>query len=232
MSDASKTKRVQVTDIHDQAGKTSRIIELNRPEKLNCLDLAMLDELLSALEGTGTARLLLTGAGRAFCTGLDLSEIRGPGGPIRQLEKIVAVYRHLLERRSPTVILASGFAMGGGAGMVLCARRTIVSEDFRFRLPSGDLSRLAAVAVPLCTLRAASRAPANMNWLGCDLTAAQAREYSLVDHVIPTGEMGALIQSVRTGSGWPDLFEESSRAAVDISQATKGLEEFLSSFVR
>ena len=85
-----------ITDARDPGGRRTRVIELQRPEKLNCLSLAMLDELLAALEDCPADRIMLAGAGRSFCSGLDLSEVAAPGGSRAHLERLVKVYRRLL----------------------------------------------------------------------------------------------------------------------------------------
>ena len=197
VSAPSTTAPIIITEYPGSDGVLTRHVELHRPEKLNCLSLAMLDQLLTALATPSTERLVLTGAGRAFCSGLDLSEVAGPTGGRLHLQKLVAIYRQILSDRAPVTVLARGFAVGGGAGLVACAARAIVAEDFRFRLPGGALARLAAVVVPLCQLRAGTRLPATGAWLGCDLSATEARQLGLVDRVVPSIELDQMLARLR-----------------------------------
>lgn len=183
-----------------KAGQTDRLIELNRPEKLNCLSLDMLDGLLRALRGGKADRIILTGAGRAFCTGLDLEEVRTAEGAKRHLRRLTAIYRWLLRTDCATVVLARGYAVGGGAGLMACAKTVIVSTDFAFRLPGGPLARLASVVPPVCNLRTGGRTPGGSAWLGCDLDATEALRLGLVDLVVSPGEWSAWVESVRNGT--------------------------------
>jgi methylglutaconyl-CoA hydratase len=224
VSHTPDTKRIKVTDFTDPSGRTRRLIVLNRPEKLNCLSLEMLDGLLAALENTKADQIILASAGRAFCTGLDLDEVKSTNGGVsesgcsvepaarnrraaptlqhggrRHLERLVAIYRWLLQTRCETVALAGGYAVGGGAGLMACAKTVIVSDDFRFRLPGGKLAQLAAVVPPVCTLRTGGKVPAETGWLGCELNADEARQLGLVDRIVSSVELSALIESVRDG---------------------------------
>lgn len=120
-------------------------ITLNRPEKLNSLNAAMHEELRGAIEEvrSGTARtLILTGAGRAFCTGQDLAERVVPPGaaPVDLGESIERNYKPLvLALRAlpfPVIAAVNGTAAGAGASLalacdiVLAARTAVFIQAF------------------------------------------------------------------------------------------------------
>jgi enoyl-CoA hydratase len=221
---------IDVTDVSDVGAGKSRIIELRRPAKLNCLSLAMLDELLTALEGCAAKQLILTGAGRSFCAGLDLQEIAGPDAGRGHLERLVRIYDWFLRASIPTISLARGHAVGGGAGLAACARTVIASADFRIRIPGGRLASLAAVVIPICKLRTQGKALAHQGWLGCDLDAGAACRLGLVDQVIPTAGWEELIRSARCGMiplEWRAAAKPNGKAA---ARARMELEEFLRAF--
>src|SRR5258708_24192674 len=102
-------------------------ITLNRPEKLNALNPEMLEQLARALERAKYEReiraVLLTGAGRGFCTGQDLAErdVR-PGAPPIDLSVSLGKHYNPLVRRmrelpKPTVSAANAAAAGAGAAL-------------------------------------------------------------------------------------------------------------------
>ncbi|HEY4554507.1 MAG TPA: enoyl-CoA hydratase-related protein, partial [Bacillaceae bacterium] len=113
------------------------IITLNRPEKLNSFNAAMHAELLKALKSAGRDKkvrsIMITGAGRAFCAGQDLSEVDGDtdyGDFLR------ASYNPLIEEMSrmekPIVAAVNGTAAGAGFSLALAADIRIASEKASF----------------------------------------------------------------------------------------------------
>lgn len=180
-----------------------RFIELHRPEKRNCLSLDMLGDLLLALQGSeGSSLVVLTGAGSSFCAGLDLGEIGYPDATAvsarAHLERLAAIYSWLLDAAIPSLVFAKGYAAGGGAGLVASASQVVVSEDFRFKLPAGNLAALASIAVPVLDLRAGELA--GEDWLGREIPANEARAMGLVDSVISKGAWEQCLGELRRGS--------------------------------
>ena len=101
-----------------------RIVVLNRPDKMNALTVAMIDEIIEALEAAETApdcrAVLLTGQGRAFCAGADLSQtsLDDDLGAriIRSWNPLARKLHHL---QVPTVAAVGGVAAGAGANLAL-----------------------------------------------------------------------------------------------------------------
>jgi enoyl-CoA hydratase/carnithine racemase len=224
----SPTARVAVMDVSGAEGWSHRNICLNRPGQLNCLSLAMLGDLRSAIETAHGRALVLTGAGRAFCSGLDLKEVSLGANARAMLVELVAVYQALLQHPAPVVVLAQGFAVGGGAGLLACADQVMVTDDFRFRLPTGALARLAAVVVPVCELRAPGKRP-TAGWPGCDLNAAEARTLGLVDSVVPRDELSRLA-AAPSGLVEPNFRSTARHDPPALTQALASLDRFLVEF--
>jgi len=122
-------------------------LTLNAPEKLNALSPTMLREFLKNLETIAedkTARaLIVTGAGRAFCAGADLSDL---GGGVNTPEERAAAVRHsmlngfnpviraLSELPIPTIAAVNGVAAGGGYGVALACDLVVAAETATFIL--------------------------------------------------------------------------------------------------
>ncbi len=179
-------------------------ITLNRPDRLNSIDAAMRGELLQAVkdaETTGARAVILTGAGRAFCTGQDLSErIMPPGAPPPDLgQSIESFYKPLvLALRAlpmPVIAAVNGAAAGAGASLalacdiVLAARSAVFIQAFS-KLGLGPdcggsyfLPRLAGSARAMGLVLTADRLPAG-----------QAEEWGLIwkcvddDRLMPEAE--------------------------------------------
>jgi 2-(1,2-epoxy-1,2-dihydrophenyl)acetyl-CoA isomerase len=118
-------------------------LTLNRPEKLNALSEAMLDATLAHLRRCATdpdvGAVLLTGAGRAFCAGGDVSAMSGAGAAPRTFEDHVdrqrgghELARLLFEMPKVTVAAVNGAAVGAGLGIALSCDLVFASERARF----------------------------------------------------------------------------------------------------
>lgn len=119
-----------------------RKLTLNRPEKLNAVNPAMLTRLLAALTEAeadpATRALLLTGNGRGFCAGQELGPDVTPGadGP-PDLEKLADTYHHEVVRRLrasrlPVVCAVNGVAAGAGASFALACDIVLAAKSARF----------------------------------------------------------------------------------------------------
>ena len=230
MSHPTNIATVRVTDVSSTSGPSTRIIELNRPAKLNCLGLEMLDEVLRALDGAGNRRIVLTGAGRAFCTGLDLNEVAGPDGGRQHLQRLTAIYRWLLKTENSTVVFARGHVVGGGVGLMACAKTVIVTGDIRLHVPGDRLARLAAVVVPVCHRRTGGKTPGDAGWLGCKLDAEAARQLGLVDRVVSPAGLDELVAAARNGKIAPEFLSPAPRSEPAVVFAVAGLDSFLENF--
>jgi enoyl-CoA hydratase len=114
-------------------------LTLNRPEKLNALSDAMVEELFAALEGIARSEaraVVLTGAGRGFCAGFDLSLAAVEKGDaeawaIRQ-ELFGSLVTRLRGIPQPTIAAVNGAATGAGLGLALGCDTRIGSTSARF----------------------------------------------------------------------------------------------------
>lgn len=121
------------------------VITLNRPEKLNALSYELVEELHSAIDGIVADNecrvVVLTGAGRGFCSGLDLTAPNPPeaaGGTefprsgMRWQERIAELTTRLHRLRQPVIAAVNGPAYGGGFAIALAADIRIAAESARF----------------------------------------------------------------------------------------------------
>jgi 2-(1,2-epoxy-1,2-dihydrophenyl)acetyl-CoA isomerase len=115
-----------------------RRITLNRPGRLNALNVAMAEELIAALDAAegdpGCRALLLTGAGRGFCAGQDLNEIVDL--PVAEIPPLIDHYNPLIRRlRSsplPIVCAVNGVAAGAGANLALACDIVLAAKSASF----------------------------------------------------------------------------------------------------
>ncbi len=115
-------------------------ITLNRPDVLNSVHVAMSGEMQDALARVAREReiraVLLTGAGRGFCAGQDLDEVRPGGTPTDFAAHVRKVYNPLIRSlralEKPVVCAVNGVAAGAGANLALACDLVIAAEEASF----------------------------------------------------------------------------------------------------
>ena len=171
------------------------VITLNRPEKLNALNRTLMEDFEAAVRATeedGVRALLLTGAGRGFCSGADLTAPEGEGhisGRESLFKNNMPLgYPSLLLREfpRPTVAAVNGPAVGAGLGMALACDIRVASESARFSAifarrafsPDYGCTQLLPMAVGM------SKAM-ELLYTGDIIDAAEAERIGLVSSVTP-----------------------------------------------
>ncbi len=176
-------------------------VVLNRPQKLNAINLAMrhaLEDALDTLDASPETRVIILAAApcRAFCVGGDIDERKGqtPEDIRRMRHSFSNPYKRLYEARPPVIAAISGFCLGGGLELALAADFRIADESAEFGLPEVTLGVIpgggGTQRLPrLIGLSQAKR----LIFTGARIKAQQALAIGLVDEVC---ECGALNESV------------------------------------
>lgn len=139
-------------------------VTLNRPQKRNALSRELLAELAQAFfdlhQEKRVRAVILTGAGSAFCAGMDLAEMeatRKQDDAFVRWQEDVLLYREILEQmlHFPKPILAAvgGAALAGGAGLVLACDIVVASHEATIGLPEPRRGLVAGIVAPLLTFR-------------------------------------------------------------------------------
>ena len=180
------TADAQVLLVTQAAGVCT--LTMNRPERGNALapDLveALIQALQSALADDGVHTVVLRGAGRHFCTGLDLSNLEdtSDGDLLWRLVRIEMLLSALWHAPKRTVAVAQGRAWGAGADLVVACEQRVVQPDTTLRFPG------AQFGIVLGTRRLAQRmgssAARAMVTEGGELDAPQALACGLATHAL------------------------------------------------
>lgn len=174
---------------------------INRPEQRNAMSIEMLEALhrrVEELENTpGVVVTVLTGAGRAFCAGMDLKQIvidpsiGGSGEPMLPKRLLASLGRLTVRIRClPSVVVAkvNGAAIGGGCGLACVADLVVTHADAKLGFPEVDLGLCPAVVAPWL-VRKIGGGPARAVLLrGGVMSGERAGEIGIADVVCPTRE--------------------------------------------
>jgi enoyl-CoA hydratase len=177
----------------ETAGPGYALVTLNRPASMNALSLQLCRELVATidrLEADARVRvLILTGAGRAFCAGMDLKELGASGGgPIP--DAATDVVQALSRFSGPVIGAINGVAVAGGFELVLACDVLIASTQARFAdtharvglMPSWGLSQQLSRAIGV-------RRAKELSLTGNFLSAQQAEAWGLVNRVVEPDQL-------------------------------------------
>ena len=172
-------------------------ITINRPEKLNALSAAVMDELDDAFaqcERGGAVRgLILAGAGeKAFVAGADIGELV-EASPLQGKARCLrdqAVMRRLETMGKPSVAAINGWALGGGLELAMCCTLRVAAEHARMGLPEIKIGVFPANGGTQRLPRLIGRGRAlEMMLTGKTVDAVTAERWGLVNHVAPAAEL-------------------------------------------
>jgi enoyl-CoA hydratase len=120
-------------------------ITINRPDKLNALSAALIGELGTAIDQAvadpEVAGVILTGAGRAFVAGADISELAGqtPMSAVARARRGQEIFGRFERSPKPTIAAVNGFALGGGCELAMACHLRIAGEFAKFGQPEVKL---------------------------------------------------------------------------------------------
>ncbi len=180
-------------------------ITLNRPEKLNSFTSTMHAELADALDRveSGDPRVLvLTGSGRGFCAGQDLSERSMSGGQKVDLGLTVEKFYSPLVKRlralpAPVVVGVNGVAAGAGANLALAGDIVVAARSARFIQPFCRLGLLPDTGGTYVLPRLVGQARAmGLSMLGDTLSAEQAVQWGLIWECVDDDQLGMRLDAL------------------------------------
>jgi enoyl-CoA hydratase/carnithine racemase len=181
-------------------GRGVATITLNRPDRLNAINMEMRDLLWTYLEAcrdTPEARVILfRGEGRAFSAGADISEFGTAPSIIaaRRARHERDVWWELLNHRCLTVAALHGFCYGAGLELPLCCDYRIAAEDATFALPEVKLGYMPSAGGTQTLPRVAPPGvAAHMILTGDPIDAAAALRWGIVDEVTPREGLDAAV---------------------------------------
>lgn len=166
-------------------------ITVNRPDKLNALNDATIAELGRAIDEANAradvAAVLLTGAGRSFIAGADISELesQSPLEAQRRARAGQAIFRRFETSPKPTVAAINGFALGGGCELAMACHVRLASDKAKLGQPEVKLGIVPGYGGTQRLPRLVGRGAALRLLLTGDMIdAAEALRLGLVDQVV------------------------------------------------
>src|SRR5580704_7574980 len=245
---------IQLT--HDSGVAT---ITFNRPEKRNAISFQLLDELLDALDDIERSDALvgiLTGAGKAFCAGLDLDELKSLTGKaeaqnIEDSTRMAHIFRRLYEFPKPTIAAVNGAAIAGGTGLATMCDFTLAVPEAKFGYTEVRIGFVPAIVSSMLVWQVGHKIARDLLLTGRLFDSAEAYRFGLVNEIVaPENLMGrarelavllmenspvSLVATKRLINGFiaPQLDQQMVEAIADNARirATADFREGVSSFL-
>src|ERR1700723_863373 len=179
-----------IVETHGRVG----LIRLNRPQALNALNQALIDELNVALglfaADAGIGAVVLTGSDKAFAAGADIKEMQPKTYMEAYLEDFVARWEGVARLRKPIIAAVSGFALGGGCELAMMCDFILAAETAKFGQPEIKLGVIPGAGGTQRLTRAVGKSKAmEMILTGRMMDAAEAERAGLVSRVVPAASL-------------------------------------------
>ena len=179
-----------------------RTLTMNRGERFNALSREMLAALDRAIGEAGVdasvRAVVIAGAGRGFCAGHDLKELRAHGDPAWQRELFDACSRvmvKLTQLPQPTIARVHGIATAAGCQLVSMCDLAVASEDARFALPGINVGVFCSTPAVGVGRNVARKRVMEMLVTGEPIDAATALDWGLVNRVVPAAALDATVKA-------------------------------------
>ena len=172
-------------------------LTLNRPEKRNAISDQLMDELLRAFEDVATSPaqvLILTGAGKAFCSGMDLENLqaligRSADQNLKDSELVARVFRSLYEFPKVTIAAVNGAAIAGGTGLALLCDFTLAVPEAKFGYTEVRIGFVPAIVSTFLLRQVGEKQARDLLLTGRLIDAEEAHHLGLVNEIVPAEQL-------------------------------------------
>jgi methylglutaconyl-CoA hydratase len=180
-------------------------VTLNRPEQHNALDAAMIDALIAMLDradiDAGVRVVALRGAGRDFCSGMDLHELLASADkPVadnrRSARRFAEVFLKMRRLPKPVVAVVHGRALAGGCGLATGCDLVLAARAAQFGYPEVHRGFVPALVLTLLRRTVGEKVAFDLAATGRILTASEAAAHGLVSRVYDDAEFAARVDEV------------------------------------
>ena len=171
------------------------IVTLNRPDALNALNKALMDELTAALDAYEADEdihcIVITGSQKAFAAGADIKEMQPKSYmDVYKEDFITANWERASRCRKPVIAAVAGYALGGGCELAMMCDFIIAADNAKFGQPEIKLGVMPGAGGTQRLTRFVGKSKAmEMSLTGRMMDAEEAERSGLVSRVVPLGEL-------------------------------------------
>lgn len=167
-------------------------VTLNRPEKRNAISATMIAEILAALkdvEAGGERVAIITGAGKAFCAGMDLDALKAlatqsPEENLADARRTAGFFRRLWSFPKPLIAAVNGAALAGGCGIATLCDFTLAAPEAKFGYTEVRVGFMPALVSMFLERQVGEKLARDLFLTGRIVDAAEAQAMGLVTRVV------------------------------------------------
>ena len=179
-----------LVETHDRVG----LIRLNRPQALNALSAALIEDLNVALAGfeadPAIGAVVLTGSEKAFAAGADIKEMQDKSFADAFLEDFISRWENVTRTRKPIIAAVAGFALGGGCELAMMCDFILAADTAKFGQPEIKLGVIPGAGGTQRLTRFVGKSKAmEMVLTGRMMDAAEAERAGLVSRIVPAASL-------------------------------------------
>jgi enoyl-CoA hydratase len=179
-----------LVETHGRVG----LIRLNRPQALNALNAALIEELNAALEAFESDRaigaIVLTGSEKAFAAGADIKEMQDKSFAEVFVEDFISRWERIARTRKPVIAAVAGFALGGGCELAMMCDFILAADTAKFGQPEIRLGVIPGAGGTQRLTRFVGKSKAmEMILTGRMMDAAEAERSGLVSRIVPAASL-------------------------------------------
>ncbi len=179
-------------------------ITLNRPERRNAISAQMIDELLAAfaeLEASPARVVILTGAGKAFCSGMDLESLRALASQsfdqnLEDSRRLAKLFLRIYGFPKPVIAAVNGPAIAGGCGIATLADFTLAAPEAKFGYTEVKIGFLPAIVSVFLHRQIGEKSARDLLLSGRIFDGAEAYRLGLITEIVPAGNLAARAQEL------------------------------------
>jgi methylglutaconyl-CoA hydratase len=172
-------------------------ITLNRPDKRNAISYELIEELLAALDEVANSSslvLILTGAGRAFCSGMDLENLKAlvggsPEQGLKDSENMARLFRSLYDFPKPTIAAVNGAAIAGGCGLATLCDFTLAVPEAKFGYTEVRIGFMPAIVSTFLLRQVGEKHARDLLLTGRIVGAEEAHRIGLINEIVPAEKL-------------------------------------------
>jgi methylglutaconyl-CoA hydratase len=173
------------------------VLTLNRPEKRNAISFELIDDLLHALDEVAKSDaivLILTGAGKAFCSGMDLENLkaligRTPEQNLQDSQTMVQLFRSLYEYPKITIAAVNGPAIAGGTGLALLCDFTLATPEAKFGYTEVRIGFVPAIVSTFLLRQIGEKQARDLLLTGRIFGAEEAAQMGLIKEIVAAEQL-------------------------------------------
>jgi methylglutaconyl-CoA hydratase len=206
--------------IYSADGSVARVM-LNRPEKRNALNDAMVNGLTNALRAAEQDQairvVLITGAGKDFCSGADLSALQkisvaSLSENVEDAGLLMDLFLMIRRASVPVIAAVQGRALAGGCGLATACDLVLACASARFGYPEVKIGFVPAMVMAILRRNVSEKRAFELIARGAEIGADEARQIGLINQVFPDDSFEQEIET------YARAFEKVSPSAVTLSK--------------